>query len=214
MSFLGGKKFWFWLRSIAVVVLIAFTVNTIAWADGSGGLLNSISKEIKSIPSATPSNTTSFSDYLKDLSQIKIPSEIGTVKSSFQGSQDRLVIHIQDAHVNEEAQRNIARLVEYSHKTLKNNLVAVEGAEGYLETALLGSFDDPNARKLISDYYLREGILSGPEYLAITELPELKIYGVEEKALYEENRAAFLDALKFKDRSVNSLSEIPDRRHL
>ncbi len=197
-----------WLRSVAMAVVITFTVTTVAWADGQGGIISSLQKDIKSIPVAP---TNSAQDFLADLNRISIPSEIGVVKSAFQGAQDRLVVHIQDAHVNEEAQRNIARIIEYIAKTKGGRLVAVEGASGELDTALYAAFPDAKAREVVADYYLREGILTGPEHIAITKFPQLKLFGAEEKGLYEENRSAFLNSLEFKDRSAQAVEEIKSK---
>ncbi|MBI1978276.1 MAG: hypothetical protein HYS55_05945, partial [Candidatus Omnitrophica bacterium] len=209
------------MRIIASVVVFVFTVTTVAWADGQGGIISSFQKEIKSIPTASNLHSQAA---VFDIDSFRIPSEIGVIKSAFQGTQDRLVVHIQDAHVNEEAQRNIARVIDYMNKTIPppplssptqwgeerrgGLLVAVEGASGDLDTTLFAAFPDEEARTAVADYYLREGVLTGPEHIAITKLPKLKLFGAEETQVYEQNRKAFLDSLEFKDRSIHALSEI------
>ena len=195
------------LRVIAMVVVFTFTVTTVAWADGTGGTLSSLQQKVK-FPALTHSDLNASHI---DLETVLIPDSIGTIKRSFKGAQDRMVIHIQDAHVNEEAQRNIASTIEYLHKTLGVRMVGVEGSSGDLNTEILAAFPDENARIAVANAYLREGLVSGPEYLAITKVPALRLFGSESDSLYEENRKAFLDALEFKDESVLALSHIRTR---
>ena len=63
-----------------------------------------------------------------------LPDAYGSVKSSFKGKRDALVIHIQDAHINEEAQRNIANIIRHFNEKYELGLVNLEGATGELYT--------------------------------------------------------------------------------
>ena len=45
------------------------------------------------------------------ISEIKIPEDIVIVKDSFRGTKKRLIVHIQDAHCNYEAQSNISKMI-------------------------------------------------------------------------------------------------------
>ena len=116
-----------WLRTVAAIVLVTFTVTSVAWADGQGSIVNSLRGERK-FPSPDISSLQSRSGL--QTSGIDIPSEFGEIKSAYQGLQDLLIVHIQDAHVNEEAQMNISRIIEYLSKQSKTRLVGVEGASG------------------------------------------------------------------------------------
>src|SRR5688500_9858934 len=87
------------LRTVAFLTAFTFTVTSVTWADPSSAS-SSRSPENK-IPDA--GLTGNFQQ--KFLDSISLPESIGQIKKSFQGSRDRIVIHIQDAHVNEEAQR-------------------------------------------------------------------------------------------------------------
>ena len=194
-----------WIQLIALVVVISFTVTTVAWADGSGGILATLQGSgkaadlklaVDSIPLENP------------FSAIQIPAPYGVLKTNHKGLKDELVIHIQDAHVNEEAQRNIGNLIKYLHEHHGVDLVAVEGASGHMDTALFGAFPDKEAREAVADYYLEKGILTGPQHLAMTRVPEIKLFGAEQHELYESNRKAYLEALEFKDRSLRAVDQI------
>ncbi len=192
------------LKVTALAVTLFFTWNTIAFSDGSGIFLSIVSGTRQAVPGR---DDTSF--HSNDiLHSIKIPSELGQVKRAFRGSGKGTVIHIQDAHVNEEAQRNIAGIMDYFFKEHQVRLANVEGASGELAHHLLSAFPDTNARSLLADYFLREARITGPEYLALSKRPELVLYGIEEPELYEANRKAFLAALDFKQRDEVILKQL------
>ncbi|MDD5218307.1 MAG: hypothetical protein PHS88_09430, partial [Candidatus Omnitrophica bacterium] len=118
------------------------------------------------------------------------------------------MIHIQDAHANEEAQRNIAKILDYFAGQQLMRLITLEGAEGDLFTSLFSMFPNKVARKNIADYFLKEARLTGPEYLAIVDRPEMKLYGVEDRTIYEENRKAYVEALDYQPQDEKVLEEI------
>src|SRR5258707_759225 len=91
-----------WLRATASVVLFMFTLNTVAWADGSGTALQSLHAAHKII---SPASSFKMDLPGNDAASILLPRKLGQVKSFYQGTREGLVIHIQDAHVNVEAQR-------------------------------------------------------------------------------------------------------------
>lgn len=187
-----------WLRSIAILTCLIFTATSVVQADMIATLTSS---SAKSNPEEKISvNPQAF------LETIQLSDSIGQIKKSFQGSRDRVIIHIQDAHINEEAQRNIAGILDYFVSDHQLKWVSLEGAQGELYTDLFSFYPSQNARRTVSDYFLREGRLTGPEYLAIVNRPDLKLYGVEDKAIYDENRKAYLDALNFKNRDEEILA--------
>ena len=201
-----GKQ---WIKAIALVVVITFTVTTIAWADGGSYLGSTHNQGSPSPVDLNPSTEIDSSSI--NIKNLEIPYELGSVKAAYQGAKPEVVVHIQDAHVNEEAQRNIGRIIEYLKNKQGLKLVAIEGASGRVNTQIVAAFPDQWARETVADYYLAQGLLNGPEHAAITSSPDLQIVGVEDHQLYEENRKIYLDALQYKDRSVRALSEIRQR---
>ena len=193
-----------WLRAIALFTVITFTVTNVVWADGIQTLRSGNSSNVP-LPSATASKNVLQSHLLDD---IKFPDSIGQIKTTFKGNRDRIVIHIQDAHANEEAQRNIAKILDYFAGQQLMRLVTLEGAEGDLFTSLFSMFPNKVARKNIADYFLKEARLTGPEYLAIVDRPEMKLYGVEDRTIYEENRKAYVEALDYQPQDEKVLEDI------
>ena len=68
------------------------------------------------------------------INTIGVPKDIGSVKSRYAGNGAKIIIHIQDAHCNYEAQTNIAKMLEHLIKKYNVNFVAVEGADGVVDT--------------------------------------------------------------------------------
>ncbi|MBI4115168.1 MAG: hypothetical protein HY447_01195, partial [Candidatus Omnitrophica bacterium] len=193
-----------WLRTIAFVTALVFTWTSVVWADSSL-IAQSLTGKNK-FPAQSDVASSGAINSLFD--SLDLPDSIAQIKSSFQGSRDRVVIHIQDAHVNEEAQRNISKVLQYFVERHGLSVINLEGAEGDLYTELFSFFPSKKARKSISDYFLKEGRLTGPEYLAIVERPDVKLYGVEDQAIYEENRKAYIEALDSKEQDERILDEI------
>ena len=150
-----------WLKLVAVVLTITFTATNVAASDAM--LFQQIDSDQNTYKSTLRSDSNRFWDSV-DLSR-----NIGEIKKTFHGTKDQIVIHIQDAHANYEAQRNIAKIVNYFVTRHNVHLVNVEGTSGEINTGLLSSFPDASVRRMVSDYFLREAKLTGAEYLALTK---------------------------------------------
>ncbi|MBL0059337.1 MAG: hypothetical protein IPP35_09560 [Elusimicrobia bacterium] len=123
-----------------------------------------------------------------DLAGVVLP--FGTIREVVPGRAGApVVVHLQDVHGDETAQRNIAGLVS-ALAARGAVLVGVEGATGPLDLAPLRDFPDPRATALLADYFLKMGILSGPEAAGLTAEPVPALFGVEDPALYQAHLAA------------------------
>ena len=192
-----------WLRTVAFLTVCVFTFTSVVWDGGNKAYASAANP-----PSVTPVETFKTNAALSLIDRPDLPDSFGTIKGTFKGNRDQIVLAIQDAHINEEAQRNIAHILQYFSEKYQLGLVNLEGASGELYTELFSFFPDKEARRSVADYFLKEGRLTGPEYLAIVEKPAMTLYGVEDKDLYEENRKAYVDALQFKDRDEKILAEL------
>jgi len=158
--------------------------------------------------SATLPNTTrDIQKLLRNPGQIHIQGKYGSIKQTWSPkSKDApLIIHIQDAHCNYEAQSNISKILESIMKQYPNqvNLVAVEGSVGNIDTSPFAEFSDVDIKREVADYFMKKGKITGPEFLSITGTHKFTIYGIENKKLYDENYKAFLDSLPFRNKSGN-----------
>jgi LysM repeat protein len=105
-----------------------------------------------------------------------------------------LIVHIQDAHGIEDAQRNIAALVARLSEATPETPIALEGAAGPIDVAGLRAFPDAALTKNIADFLLHRGLIAGPEHAALTTARPLPLTGAEDPELYLKNVAVFREA--------------------
>jgi len=128
---------------------------------------------------------------------LSIPAELGYVIETHQpaaSSVPATIIHIQEAHANYEAQQHIVAILEQLIERYGLKLILVEGGDGDVGLEYLRSYGPPENRKEVAEKYLKTGVLSAEEYLDIASDHPLILWGVEQKALYEQNVEAFLAA--------------------
>lgn len=128
-----------------------------------------------------------------------IPAELGTIKEAFEATgTGPTIIQIQDAHCNYEAQKKMAGLLEYLVKQYGLRLIMVEGGSGDVSLTFLRGYSDKKSREEVADKYLKEGKISGEEYLDIVSDYPLELYGIENRELYDAHLAVFekVDSLK------------------
>jgi phosphoenolpyruvate-protein kinase (PTS system EI component) len=106
-----------------------------------------------------------------------------------------LIINIQDAHGIEEAQRNISGMMRSLQDARALDLVGLEGASGAFALEAFRAYPNPAVTKGIADYFLKEGMISGPEYAGLTSPEAPPLWGLEDKTAYERNIQAFKDSL-------------------
>jgi len=130
---------------------------------------------------------------------IAISKDIGSIKTRHSGKNGKLIIHLQDAHCNYEAQQNIARILEHLVKNYGVNFVAVEGADGIVDTSWFKAFPDAEIREEVADYFMKKGEITGTEFLSITSDHSFTIYGAEDRKYYIENLNSFLESYPYKE---------------
>ncbi len=138
----------------------------------------------------------------ESLFTLSLPESVGKVKKIHQGTRPEFIIHIQDAHANEEAQKNISNIIDFFHQKYGLDQINVEGASGDLNTKLFTFFPDVAAKKEVSDYFLKLGRLSGAEYSVMTRNPKIELAGIEGAELYQTNRKYYLEVQKNKARNL------------
>ena len=135
--------------------------------------------------------------------------EIASVAPSGLPRNDRVVIHIQDAHCNYAAQHKIADIVGYLHKEYGIESVNLEGGAGNYDLSIFAKIQDKNVREQVSDYFVKEGLVGGAEYFASNNTGKVVLHGLEDPKLYMANLNTYRESLKNKDeidRALKSLS--------
>jgi hypothetical protein len=146
------------------------------------------------------------------LDKLALPDNLGSVRDVFRGDiRKGLFIHIQDAHVNEDAQKNIRAIIDFLHANFGISLVLLEGGEGGFDTLFFRSIPDEGVKDKVIRNYMRQGGLSGPEAASITgEFSQIRYFGVEDQRLFNDNKRAFLTA---SEREKEILDRLKIRRN-
>ena len=164
--------------------------------------------DLKSIVQAIPSSEL----------KIKIPESIGQVEKEYchprVGGNDKVsgnnkVIYlIQDAHTNESAQRNIAKILDTLIEKKPVKYVFLEAGTGDDSLSDLRALAPTETRKKISDIYLRRAYIQGPDYLDLTSEKNFKLWGVEDKELYYQGIELYRGLKKDRDHANAYLGKV------
>ncbi len=130
------------------------------------------------------------------LSAISVPSELGSISQLFEVPQatstTRLVLLIQDAHVNYEGQKHYAAILDRFASEQGLRLILVEGGSGDVGLANLRQHRTKEGRRSFAERMLKEGIFAGHEYLDVASDHPLILWGIEDPTRYEGNLRQFL----------------------
>ncbi|MBI4550462.1 MAG: hypothetical protein HY714_06015 [Candidatus Omnitrophica bacterium] len=188
-----------WKRKIGIIVLILiFSFSNNLQAQQPAAIPDALPEGAQpvSIQPGTPGGqksvpTVPLTEGLNPYNLI-VPEKFGSIEEIFQGAPGTpLVIHIQDAHANYEAQLNIKRILKHLSKSYNINLIQLEGASSKLNPAIFETAYLKQANYKLADYMMREGRLSGAEAFAIEADQPVVLEGVENRALYMENLRTF-----------------------
>ncbi len=199
-----------WKRSksiVALVTLVAFTVTTLVWDPsafaGTG------------VPAA--GEVSVFSREV-----LRIPAELGQVTETLMGDPKApAFIHIQSAHGNYSAEKNIEKLLKFIEKNSSVKLMLLEGASGKLRPEMFRVFPaHPEFNQKVTDKLAREGYLTGPERFLVEDgtrdVARVEGYGIEDLASYKKDREAFIRVMRANgsaEKYVASLRASIDQRY-
>jgi hypothetical protein len=127
--------------------------------------------------------------------QVEVANDLGRVVSSFHGKSGKTVIYIHDLHCNYEVQSNIAALLNNLEQKNGLVLVGVEGESKAVNVARLATFPQASVKNNVGQYFLKRGRITGAEYLAATGKQPLQLEGIEDQALYDQNKNTLLKFL-------------------
>lgn len=139
---------------------------------------------------------------------LQIPEQHGRIIDAYEGNSDKTIIHIQDAHVHYEAQKNLASILESLIRNNQLKLVLVEGGKRRGELSSFRKLASKKAREEVAERYLKKGLLSGDEYLElVSDYPMIR-QGIEDPELYKENFRTFMEVEKFKKNALENVEGI------
>lgn len=138
------------------------------------------------------------------LENLRIPVQHGSLKKTY-AAREPIIIHIQDAHANYEAQKHLAGILEYLIVTHNLSLVLVEGGSRNDSLSYMRSYAPLEKRKAVAEEFLKSGKISGENYLDLTTDHKFTVFGIEMPELYDENMEAFLSVEKVQPDALTAM---------
>ena len=135
------------LRALSAFISVLFLWDTVAWS--------------------APLSAFTLTGNSSLVRELRIPESLGSITSRYPpsrgqspggaGSDAPVIIHIQDAHSQPEAQKNIQAILEYLSKKKQINAIAVEGAFGKIDPGILNIFPQQGANLATAEYLVEQG---------------------------------------------------------
>jgi hypothetical protein len=147
-------------------------------------------------------------ELLSDPSSLHHSNDHALISDHFQGSSGKLLIHIQDAHTNFSAQKNLAAFLESLIQHYGVDLVFVEGGTGNDSLSFLREYASPQTRKREAMRFLKKGEIAGEEYLDIVSEEPFLLWGVEDPKLYDKALKLYGDIVKIRGEVLGYLDQI------
>jgi len=157
---------------------------------------------------------TGFSYKEISVDTFTLPKGLGVIRERWrpekreESEKKRIVIHIQDAHANYFAQKKIKDIIKHLRESYGIKIANLEGGKGEYNFAPFEKIEKNLTREKVSDYFLKEGMISGAEYFAINNPEKIELWGIEDTPLYLENLNIYKDTLKNEHEITNYLKSI------
>jgi len=112
----------------------------------------------------------------------------------------KIIVHIQDIHLNSEAQGNIGKTVQSLIGAKQVGVIGLEGAFAPIGLTAYRDFKDKEATRIVAEYLLRENRISGAVHAALTSPSDIPaVVGVDAEAHYDANVNAYKSSLSRKN---------------
>ncbi len=170
-----------WLKACAIMMTVSFVLPYVTWAFDAGNY------------AICQPNFMRIAHLGKALT---IPEKIGAISRGFQGN-GKTIVCIQDLHCNYEVQKNIANIIQHLVKKNGLKLIGEEGAFDTVNTDKISTFPIKKIREQVSDYFVKQGKITGAEYYVCTSGQDIRLVGIETPELYKAGQQAvraFLNA--------------------
>ncbi|MBF0253017.1 MAG: hypothetical protein HQL29_04295 [Candidatus Omnitrophica bacterium] len=190
------------IKVIAVCIAVSFVFTVVlqdAWAAiPTGGFMPG------TIPAVSNEDIGMTVSEL-DVDTFSVPAELGDIKYSHKGTNGKFIVHLQDAHCNYYAQKQISGLLDHLSKEYGINMLNLEGGKEEYDLKIFTSIIDLEKRKAVSEYFLKDGRINGAEFFGINTLSDVQLWGVEDKELYYKNLKVYRESILYKEKAENLL---------
>ena len=144
----------------------------------------------------------------KNPSLFEPPLEFSSLKEIYSGTNNSLIILIEDAHSNFSGQENLANTLDAIMKKYGVSLVLAEGGADDCTLEPLKKLAPPNVWKKVAKSYLRQGKIAGEEYLNLISNHPMKIMGLEDIPLYLKSLKNYATLAEKREENLKYLMEI------
>ncbi|MFT5207879.1 MAG: hypothetical protein ACI9CF_001639, partial [Candidatus Omnitrophota bacterium] len=189
-----------YIRLLSITLVICFGLEQIAWA--APMYAQALSTPVVQI------QAPSLADIINDPSELPIPWEHVALSETYQGSGNKLIIHIQDAHANHSGQKNMAAAMDELMQQYNISTVLVEGSSvdaslNHVRGKMPERDVDQAAKQL-----LYHGIIAGEEYLNLTTQHGMRLLGIEDQDLYDQNLRTYKSITQSRDQVLSYIHTI------
>jgi len=139
------------------------------------------------------------------LATLRIPTQHGSLKREH-SAREPIIIHIQDAHANYEAQKHLAAILEHLILSHALSLVLVEGGSRNDSLSYMRTYAPLQKRREVAEEFLKAGKISGENYLDLTSDYDFTVYGIERPELYDENMEAFFSVERVQKTALTAIA--------
>ncbi len=163
---------------------------------------------------AIPSLELSTKSEVPRILNIDIPAEMASVDEWYEAPakpHPKLIVHIQDAHSNYEAQTHIRDVIQFLNKNYGFKTILVEGAAESLDPKYLKLFPDQERNLKLVDELAKEGEVTGTEMVVMEDEKSVETIGIEKPELYRKNFDA-LQSVYREDALVKSFLEAYEKK--
>ena len=143
-----------------------------------------------------------------DPDNLTLPSHLGEIRYTHKADPNKIIIHIQDAHSNQFAQKKISGIIDFLNREYGIKMINLEGGTGDYDLKVFNDISIPAVRKEVAEYFVKNGEINGAELYAINNPGAAVLWGVEDKELYLENLKVYRDSLRHKGRIDGYLKEL------
>ncbi|MBU0683169.1 MAG: hypothetical protein KJ864_02625, partial [Candidatus Omnitrophica bacterium] len=193
----------FFIRCVSIALTLLFLDQQAGWSQ-NGRPVWAEAKNFKTL----------YQDPIPEKS-FDIPYDIANTQEVTLNGGNETIVHIQDAHASLSAQYSIANLLDSLVTNYDLEFIAVEGAEGYIDTSILKSCPDKEIRKKAADFLMQEGKMSAGEFFTITnDNDNICLYGIEEDELYSKNLKSFQHVAEMRAEQTGNLKNLLQQLYL
>ncbi len=161
---------------------------------------------ISSVTPIVQTNAPMLSRFVDPI-ELVIPREYADINAYHQGSNGKVIIHIQDPHSNFDGQWNLSKTIADLVARYNIELILVEGANGDVSLNELSPTASKAEWARVSKKLLFDGIISGEEHYSLKPDSDLEVWGIEDSTLHKEQIQIYREMIKNREAVTDYLNQ-------